>query len=84
VRLTDADGHTKTVPLTGPALGTPVYTGPDNNDAFGGPPQALVTGVPVILAGFKSVDLTRLTQVAVVGEGTAGNIVLADISFQAL
>jgi hypothetical protein len=83
VRLTDADGHTKTVQLAGPALGTPVYTGPDTTDG-GGPPEALVTGLPVILSGFKSLDLTRLAQVAVVGEGTGGNIVLADLSFQTL
>lgn len=81
LRITDAAGATKTAPLAGPALNTPVFTGPTGG--FGGPvPHALVMAVPVPLSAFSGVDLTNTASVSVVALGGSGDIAVADISFQ--
>jgi hypothetical protein len=81
LRLRDTAGTTRTVRLTGPALTTPVYTGP-TGDLFSPVPHALVIGAPVPLSAYRGVDLRRITTVTLVALGGGGDVTVGDVSFQ--
>ncbi len=81
LRINDATGATKTVPLAGPALNTPVFTSAAG-EAGGPVPHALIMAVPVPLSAFSGVDLANVAGVSVVALGGSGDIAVADLSFQ--
>jgi len=82
LRLKDAAGTSRTVQLTGPAMNTPVFTGPTSSGRYGPVPHALVMTVPVPLTAYSGVDLRNLASISVVALGGSGDISIADISFQ--
>jgi hypothetical protein len=81
LRLKDTAGHTQTVRLSGPALNTPVTSGPTAG-GWGSVPHALVVSVPVPLTSFGNVDLKRVESVALVALGKTGDMTVGDVSFQ--
>jgi dienelactone hydrolase len=81
LRLRDTTGREWSVRLRGPALTTPVYTGPTG--ALSGPvPHALVIGAPIPLRAYRGVDLRRIASVTLVALRGSGDMTIGDLSFQ--
>ncbi len=82
VSIRDATGAQRTVPLAGPALTTPVYTGPTVSDFWAPVPHALVVGITVPLTAFTGVDLANVDRITLTGRGGSGDITVGDLSVQ--